>query len=91
MITAAILKLLGNVFGWLASWLPESDIDLPAGMDSLGDKLGEYMGPADGFLPVSETALFLQIVVGVWMPAAAIYTMGMWMLAHNPFVKAAPF
>lgn len=84
MITELILRALGTIAEWLSSWLPESDLDLPAGLEDWGDKLGQYIGPADSFLPITELAVFLQLFFGIWMPASAIYVTGMWVLTHLP-------
>lgn len=85
MITEGVLAVLALFSRWLERLLPVSTLNLEA-VGSIGDWVGEKMGPADQVLPMREAAQGLVIVTGVWMPAALTYTVVKWIYRHLPVV-----
>lgn len=85
MITDAILRVLGGIMSILSDALPIGSLDSLAGLASdIGQKVGEYGGPANTFLPVYELTQFLVVFFGIWLPAAAVYVIAKWIYRHLP-------
>lgn len=87
MIIDALFSVIGTVLQLLADALPESTLDLPV-LSDIGGWFGEYAAPLDRWFPVTETAVFLDLVVTIWMPAALAYSIAHWVYSHLPVIGA---
>jgi hypothetical protein len=87
VITEAILGLLAWVIEGVAGALSPGTLGLPSA-SGISASVGEYAGPIDNWLPLSEAAFAIAFVVTVWLPVAATYSLVMWVYTHIPVLGA---
>jgi len=83
VITEALFFLVRGVLALVTEVLPEGTLDLPA-IGTVGADMAEFAAPVDRFFPVYETFVFLEVLVSVWLPAAAVYSVTVWIYKHLP-------
>jgi hypothetical protein len=83
VIVDAILALCSAVVDFIVGLLPDDDLELP-GVSTLTAWIGEYTGPADRFLPMSEAMTALEMMLSVYLPVALTYTVTKWIYRHLP-------
>lgn len=57
---------------------------LVADASSFAGQLGDRMAPWNAYLPLSELASMLSLMVTIWIPAMLLYVAANWIWRHIP-------
>ncbi len=83
-LVGGLLDLLTLIFGVIP------DASLPAvaasSLDSFASEIGGALGGLDGFLPISEVAVFIGWVLGTFVPIMIAYQVSHWVWTHLPVI-----
>lgn len=85
MIFGALLNLLGLLIGWLSDKL-ETAPDMIPFTGSLGAIAGEYVGPFDVILPISQLVDMVILIVAAWLPGVILFQLAEWAYRHIPMI-----
>lgn len=86
MITATIFALFELVLNTVSSSLPVGPLlGLPS-TGAVADAIGTYGGPFDKIIPLNEMLTFVNLWLGVWVPAALVYVTVFWVYMHIPVI-----